>query len=101
MSFPPLLRQDSANHSHWGAEFAFVVACIMLLAAIKFPLPLWAVAAGTQGAAVLAGAFKEWRDSKNRAFHTPEWADFWFTVRGGAHVAGPLLLLSLITEKTA
>lgn len=89
MSWPPLLRQDRANHSHIGAELAAVAGLACLLCG-------WGalVAAGAGlGLAVLAGAVKEWRDSRRREFHAAEWGDFWYTVRGGAHVAAPLALV--------
>lgn len=99
MSFPPLLRQDYANHSHWGSELAALVACLLVLAMLKVPfLALWMVAAITQAVVALVAGLKERRDARNREFHTPEWADFWFTVRGGLHVTLPLLLLGTIKE---
>lgn len=99
MSFPPLLAQDKANHSHYGAEAAAVVACLLVLVMLKVPLlTLWMVAAITLAVVVLFAGLKEWDDSRNREFHTPEWADFWFTVRGGLHVTLPLLLLGIIKE---
>jgi hypothetical protein len=99
MSFPPLLPQDKANHSHYGAEAAFSVACALLLLGYFHPparLSLLTVAFLALGATFVSAALKELADSRDREHHTPEWADFLYTVRGGLHVAVPLILLEAL-----
>lgn len=97
----PLIAQDKANHTIYGAAVAAVLAILACLSGA----PVLGAAIGAALAALAVGRLKEWLDKRanDKAEaagmplpHSVEKADMLATAAGGLLVAVPLAVAGLL-----